>query len=119
MLASDSNERDPLLVGWLLDGQHPGFVYQGPRPLSGLEPPDAERLPAYPAVGRSESNYFELPCPFDLRLKPSNGPQGQLGLANTADRDRTVSPQQLSSFAVLMERDLWRHPERCRSSRAS
>jgi len=106
--------RRPLLVGWLLDGQHPGFVYQGPRPISGLAPvdPDPDRLPPYPAVGSSESHYFEVPCPFDLRLRPASGPQGRVGLINTAEPSRTVSQQYLSSFAVLMERDLWRHPER-------
>ena len=103
---------EPLLVGWLLDGQHPGFVYQGPRPLSGTEPQAPQALPAYPAVGQSDSNYFEVPCPFDLRLKPATGAQGQLGLANTAEKGRTVAQQQLSSFAVLMEPDLWRHPDR-------
>ncbi len=112
MNAHAMKERGPLLVGWLLDGQQPGFVYQGPRPISGLEPRAPEALPAYPAIGKTESSYFEMPCPFDLRLKPTTGPQGQMGLANTMERSRTVGQQQLSSFAVLMERDLWRHPDR-------
>ena len=59
-------------IGWLIeDGQPGNFIYNEPNPvtINKKKPLSNMAVQACPAVNQVESRYFEVPCPFDLRLR--------------------------------------------------
>jgi len=61
-----------LKIGWLLEDDRPGnFIYNSPKPISTHKdkPLSPMAVQACPAVNNFESRYYEITCPFDLRLR--------------------------------------------------
>lgn len=103
----------PIEVGWLLDTRQPSFLFQGPRRVRGL---DWRPGPAEGGFDRApvdeEWHLFEVPCPYNLRLKPVQDAQGKIGLVNALKGPDTISPRRIGQIAVPVERELWRDPRR-------
>ena len=99
-------------VGWLLDTNEAGFVFEEPRPFRAKrEPaPSVKALRNCPAVLDFEARYFEIPCPFDLRLGLGRTPQGRPVLVNAAGKQSAVNEPRLRQFADILEPQLWRDP---------
>ncbi len=101
-------------IGWLLDANQATFVYNAPRPVARKGPPapSAKALPYCPAVIDWESRNYEIPCPFDLRLRVGKTQQGNFGLIDAAGKQSTVTRQHLAQLASLLEPHRWVHPDR-------
>ena len=59
-------------VGWFINGEFPGsLIYRKPIPikLQRDKPLSNRAVQACPAVNNLEKNYFEIPIPYDLRLR--------------------------------------------------
>jgi len=59
-------------VGWLVEDRAPGnFIYEAPKTinLKRNSPLSHMAVQSCPAVHQMENRYFEVPCPFDLRLR--------------------------------------------------
>lgn len=102
-------------VGWILDTEKAGFVWDGPRRQSGDHPPaeHAKSVAFCPAVLDHEARIFEIPCPIDVELAitlndKTKAPQ----LVNAAGIKATVRNNQLGQMASLINRREWRHPDR-------
>ena len=105
----------PIRVGWLLDTRQPTFLFEGPRRVTGLAMPDAgTSLDADfdTAQVDEEWHYFEVPCPYALRLKPVPSGEGRFRLVNALTGPETISPRLIDQIAVLIEPHLWRDPRR-------
>jgi hypothetical protein len=100
-------------VGWLLRTDHAGFIWGDPRPVSQSvsrsdHPKSVSRCPA---VVDYESRMFQVPCPYDLRLRIDiDKEQPQL---TDVDGDRSSVPgRTLGQIAFVTPRAQWRHPDR-------
>ena len=111
---SDPEKRRVLEIGWLLDTELAGFLYEDPRPIGRKGPPpaNAKALPFCPAVLDYEKRYHEVLCPFDLRLRLATRRDGSLGLVNAAGSGSAVSPQYMSQVLGLLEPQRWTSPKR-------
>jgi hypothetical protein len=101
-------------VGWLLDIEKSGFLWEAPRRLSRDDPPPAhaKSVNFCPAMLDHEARMFEVPCPIDIRLGFQFGQRGEPLLVNLDGPMSAVRMQSLSHLAVIINREEWRHPER-------
>lgn len=105
----------PALVGWLLDTDKAGFIWEAPRRLrtSAECPRHAKSVTACPAVVDHEARHFVVPCPISARLRIAIDPKtGEANLAN-ADGDRaSVRTRALGEMVKRVNAREWRHPRR-------
>ncbi len=109
----------PIQVGWILDTNYPTFLFEGPRPVTGLAavPASADAgaagAPDFDDVRVDEEwHYFEVPSPYNLRLKPVLADRGRPELVNALKGPETISPRVIDQIAVLVDPNLWRDPQR-------
>lgn len=113
----DRND-EPMHVGWVLNMKHPTFLFQGPRRVTGLAMPPVSVEAGEPhadfdtAQVDQEWHYFEVPCPYNLRLKPVLEGLGQVKLINTLKDPETLRPRLLHEIAALVDPNFWRDPQR-------
>lgn len=110
----EPEKRRVLEIGWLLDTELAGFLYEDPRPIGRKIPPpaNAKALPYCPSVLDYERRYHEVLCPFDLRLRLATRRDGSLGLVNAAGPQSAVSPQYMGQILGLIEPHLWASAKR-------
>lgn len=101
-------------IGWVLDTEKAGFIWEAPRRLSRDEPaPEHAKAVAYcPAVLDHEARLFEVPCPIDVNLGFRFDKEGRPAVVNL-DGDRSaIRPRALNEMLVIVNRREWRHPDR-------
>ena len=102
-------------VGWMLETDKAGFIWEAPRRLT-LDypaPEHAKSVGVCPAVLDHEARLFEVPCPIDVQLTIApKTPGGELVLVNAAGAQSTIRSKHLGQMAVLIGRREWRHPDR-------
>ena len=101
-------------IGWLLDVNQAALIYEEPRPLrhKAEKPASSKALTNCPAVQNVEARYYEILCPFDLRIALRQGPQGGLGLQDASGPQSAFSPQIFPQVVQLLDQARWRDPQR-------
>ncbi len=102
-------------IGWLLDTDKAGFIWEAPRKLSTDFPPakHAKSASFCPAILDHESRLYEVPCPIDLELRITIDERTkQPVLVNAAGDQATIRNKTLGQMAALVGRKEWRHPDR-------
>ena len=101
-------------IGWLVDAEQAGFIYDAPRPAAGRrrKPEHPKAVGACPAVVDHEARLWEIPCPFDLHLRIGRNEQGQATLVNAAGARSPVGKPKLEKLVHLMPQATWRDPRR-------
>jgi hypothetical protein len=103
-------------VGWTLDADKAGFIWEAPQRLSRSaesRPKHAKAVTFCPAVIDHENRLFEVTCPIDVRLRfKIDEKTKQPAVANTAGDLATIRPKALSQMLYLVGAKEWRHPDR-------
>lgn len=101
-------------VGWLLQTQKAGFIWEAPRQFTRLDPAPqhAKSVQMCPAVLDFEARTFEVPCPLDLHLRFKFDERGQPQLINAAGANSAIRSRHLREMVAVMNRAEWRHPDR-------
>ena len=101
-------------VGWLLDTDKAGFIWEAPRKMS-VDSPGSQHAKAVnycPAVLDHENRVFEVPCPIDATLKFILDDKKQPALVNAAGDQSSIRPRHLNQMLALIAQKEWRHPKR-------
>jgi hypothetical protein len=101
-------------VGWVLDTEKGGFLWEAPRRLARDDPPakHGKSVNFCPAMLDHEARMFEVPCPIDAKLGFKFGEKGEPQLLNLEGSMSAVRGRHLGQMAVVIGREEWRHPER-------
>ena len=101
-------------VGWLLNIEKTGFLWEAPQRLSRDDPAPAhaKSVNFCPAMLDHEARMFEVPCPIDVKLGFQFGARGEPLLVNLDGPMSAIRSQHLAHLAVIINREEWRHPER-------
>lgn len=100
-------------VGWLLEDGRPGnFIYNSPKPVSlqRQKPLSHMAVQSCPAVNQLESRYFEVTCPFDLRLRCEKNNEA-FEIYSVPDGTR-VDEELIKQNLNLMPKDSWRSEDK-------
>jgi hypothetical protein len=113
--AADSRSGRTADVGWLLDTENAGFIWDSPRKLSRSDGKihHAKGLTYCPAVVDFEARLFEIPCPIDIELRFKLEDVGDKpSLITIAGDQASIRPKYLKSMLSIIDRKEWRHPNR-------
>jgi hypothetical protein len=102
-------------IGWVLDAEKAGFIWDAPRRLANNNPPatHAKSVAFCPAMIDHEARIYEVPCPIDVQLRIGMDERTkQPVLVNAAGEQATIRNKALGQMAVLVNRREWRHPDR-------
>jgi len=110
----EPEQRRVVEIGWLLDTEKAGFIWDAPKQYRRGEPAPkhAKAVNYCPAVLDYEARTFEVPCPLDLHLKFRFGPNGEPGLLNGAGDMSAIRSKHLGQMVSVVARKEWRHPDR-------
>jgi len=108
-----AKRRGVVKVGWLLQADKAGFIWEAPRRFSRDLPAaaSAKSVQNCPAVLEYEASFFEIPCPIDAHLRvvlEGDKPH----LINVDGEHSTVRRQYLERMVHIMKRSEWRNPQR-------
>ncbi len=106
-------ERRVVDVGWLLQTESAGFIWERPRDISrqDADPTHAKSVAYCPAVLDHEARLWEVPCPFDLQLR-FRVDEGKPVLVNVAGDHSAMRPKHMGQTVTLISPREWRHPKR-------
>jgi hypothetical protein len=99
-------------VGWLVDAEQAGFIYDAPRQYQrkAPTPPSTKAVGYCPAVLDYEARIFEVPCPFDVHLRLGRDDKGNLQLMYPRPHESTSNPQFVAKLVVASQPSEWREP---------
>lgn len=100
-------------VGWVLDADSAGFIWEAPRKVSrpAGQSTHAKGVDSCPAVNDHLSRLLEIPCPIDLNI--GFRLEGEaVRLVDLSGDSSTIRPQHLGRMCKLANRSEWRHPAR-------
>ena len=98
-------------IGWLLSPGEATFVYDAPRPVEIAPPPGLEDDGAV-LCGDATTQFFEVPCPFDLHVRLARDANGKLKLIDAAPESSRQRHNVLRAHVTLMGQSRWRDPKR-------
>ncbi len=103
-------------VGWIVDTDQAGFIWEAPRKLAREEASSRhpKSLRYCPAMLDHQARIFEITCPVDLHLRveaPSDG-SGPFRLINVAGDRSTIRSKHLGKMVSLVSQKEWRNPSR-------
>lgn len=101
-------------VGWLLDPEKSGFIWEAPRPFRHDHPEagSAKSATKCPVVIDMDARHFVVPCPFDLHLRLGRDDKGNLTLQNAAGAQAAVRQSAIEKLVAIHPQIEWRHPDR-------
>lgn len=101
-------------VGWLLQTEKAGFIWEAPQQFSRRDgpPTSTKAVQMCPAVLDFEARTFVVPCPIDLHLRFRYDDKGQPQLINAAGQRSNIRNKHLRQMVSVSSRNEWRHPER-------
>ena len=104
----------PVKVGWLLNEDRGGVIYDAPARVRSVEMNrrHAKSASRCPAIRGLESRYFEVKCPFDLHLAFVRDKNRKPALRNVLGRKSPVRPNKLDSLLHVTNEAEWRHSDR-------
>lgn len=104
----------PVKVGWLLEREKGGVLFEDPERVRSVEQnrDHAKSASRCPAVLNIESRYFQVKCPYDLRLRFTRDKDGRPGLVNALGDRSPVRGKKLREVLNLVDESEWRYPDR-------
>lgn len=112
----DDAERSagPVRVGWLLEDQKSGIVFDPPQRVRSVEMNKyhAKSASRCPAVINLESRYFVIKCPFELHLKFVRDENGRPSIRNMLGDRSPVRRKILSQTLHITAEEEWRYKDR-------
>ena len=105
--------RGPVQVGWFLNSQKGGIIYDPPERVR-IAPPNrqhAKSASRCPAVLNLESRYFMVRCPFDLNLAFVRDDEGRPALRNLSGDASAIRANKLREKIHITAEHEWRHPD--------
>jgi hypothetical protein len=101
-------------VGWLINTDKAGFIWDPPRRVMRDDPPPnhAKSVNYCPAVLEHEARLFEVTCPIDATLGFGFAENGEPQLRNLAGDQSAIRSKHLGQMVTVVARREWRHPER-------
>jgi hypothetical protein len=115
-LGRDLMPRAATEVGWLIDADHAGFIWDAPARLrtgAAEGPRHAKSVAACPAVIDFEARHFVVSCPITARLKIVIDPStGEAAVANAAGDQSPIRSKALGELVKRVPAKEWRHPSR-------
>ncbi len=112
--AEDTPGSGPVKVGWLLNEDKGGVIYDAPTRVRSPEmnKTHAKSASRCPAVINLESRYFEVKCPFDLHLQFVRDKNGRPALKNMMGDASPVRGKKLSELLHVTAEHEWRYADR-------
>lgn len=100
-------------VGWLIDAEEAEFIYEAPHPVSKdrIAPLSSKAVQNCPAVNTFEARCYEVPVPFDLRLRCRTGTDGTPALMRVPEGSSVEAPA-AKKIVMIMPAESWRSPDR-------
>ncbi len=113
-LPEEGPRSGPVRIGWFLTEERGGVIYDAPARVRSAEPRrrHAKSAARCPAILNLESRFFEVKCPFDLRLAFVRGKDGKPGLRNLLGSKSPVRANKLSALLHMVDETEWRFPDR-------
>ncbi|MEC9346960.1 MAG: hypothetical protein VYB54_12095 [Pseudomonadota bacterium] len=108
-------ERRVVEVGYILDAEKAGFIWEAPRQCQRRgDPPvaHAKSVAVCPAVLDYEARLFEVVAPIDMQLRFRFDDNGQPQLINALGERSPIRSKHLRQMVAVMPRSEWRHPDR-------
>lgn len=101
-------------VGWLIDAEKAGVIWDAPRPYFRKmpKPASAKSVQLCPAAIDFDARHFVVPCPIDLHLRIKLAPGEAPQLINVAGAQSTVRGKHLNQMVNLLSPIEWRDPAR-------
>lgn len=101
-------------VGWMIDAEKAGLIWDPPRPYLRKmpRPMSVKSVQVCPAAIDFDARHFVVPCPVDLHLKIKLSDREPPQLVNAAGAQSTVRPKHLNQLVHLISQSEWRDPER-------
>jgi hypothetical protein len=115
-LAKDLVPGRAMEVGWIVDADRAGFIWDAPTRLrteaaEGLR--HAKSVAACPAVIDFEARHFSVPCPITARLRMTIDPNtGDAAVANAGGEQSPIRSKALGEMVKRVAAKEWRHPSR-------
>lgn len=107
--------KGPTQVGWFVDEPKGSLLYAPPKRVS-IRPPNKDHPKSAarcPAVLQMETRYFQVPCPFDMRIGFERDPKtNKPHLVNRLGANSPVRANKLADLIVLVNENEWRFPDR-------
>ncbi len=99
-------------VGWIIDIDSAGFIYDAPHPYQRQAPAQASnKAVGYcPAILDYEARLFEVLCPFDLHLRLGKNEQGAFKLNYPDQFNSASNPKFTSKLVEPTHPNEWRDP---------
>lgn len=101
-------------IGWLIQTDQAGFIWQDPSPVARRteRTEHAKAVCSCPAVIDYESRFYQVHCPFDLRLGVRMNDSNEAILIDLNGDKSAVISHSLAKIATFSLRKQWRHPRR-------
>lgn len=114
--AASSSGRAITDVGWLVDTESAGFIWEGPTRLRS-EVSEGQRhaksVSVCPAVLDMEARRFVVPCPITARLRLTiDEKTGEAAMVNVLGDRSPIRPKALADMVKRVPAKEWRHPAR-------
>ena len=104
---------DSAMVGWIIDQQHTGVIFEPPSRLRAPGANDhAKSAGRCPAVRDLHSRFWVVPAPFDLDLGFTRTSSGGATLVNRKGNRSAVRTSTLDDVVHLVDENEWRFPDR-------
>ncbi|MGF1649357.1 MAG: hypothetical protein ACFCUN_02790 [Hyphomicrobiaceae bacterium] len=104
----------PVTVGWLFTSTKGSIIYDPPQRVrsADLNRTHAKSASRCPAVINLESRYFEIKCPYDLKLEFVRDGNGRPDLRNQLGDSSPIRVKKLREQIVLVAESEWRYRDR-------
>jgi len=101
-------------VGWLIDAEKGGVIWDPPKPYFRKmpKPASAKSVQLCPAAIDFDARHFVVPCPFDMHLRVEISGKEPPRLINAAGAQSTIRTKHLNQSVVLISQNEWRDPAR-------
>lgn len=111
---AETERRRVVEVGWLVDAEKSGFIYEAPRPYQRKAPPplSAKAVGHCPAVVEYEARHVEVLCPVDMHLRLGKDDRGQYRIEYVTTPKSAAGPKTLAKMVTLNGPQQWREPGR-------
>lgn len=111
---SAAKRRRVVEVGWIIDADKAGFIYEAPRPFqrNAPKPPSTKSVGVCPAVVDFEARIVEVACPFDIHIRMGRTDKGDLQLQYPRPNESASNPQYIAKLIHTHQPTEWREPNK-------
>jgi hypothetical protein len=101
-------------IGWMIDAEKAGFIYEAPRFYQRNAPKSqsTKGVGLCPAVLDYESRIVEVPCPFDVHLRIGRDDKGNMQLQYPRQHESESNPQYIARLITTSNPSEWREPSK-------